>query len=134
MFATICNTYCIIQCKIRMICHINLQKLITVYDFWHLRLKKYQSKIKILYQRIILISPISNKNIKYWRHELYFSITKVYKILYWKSEKMLEKFFLNLFVKWGTRSIYFFLFLWQLFYQNFVCKVNYRKNKMQFLY
>ena len=30
MFATICNTYCIIQCKIQMICYINSQKLITV--------------------------------------------------------------------------------------------------------
>ena len=30
MFATICNTYCIIQCKIQMICYINSQKHITV--------------------------------------------------------------------------------------------------------
>ena len=32
MFVTICNTYCIIHCKIQMIFMINLQKLITVYD------------------------------------------------------------------------------------------------------
>ena len=31
MFATIYNMYCIIQCKIQMICYINSQKLITVY-------------------------------------------------------------------------------------------------------
>ena len=31
IFATICNTCCIIQCKIQMICYINSQKLITVY-------------------------------------------------------------------------------------------------------
>ena len=30
MLATICNTYCIIQCKIQMICYINSQNLITV--------------------------------------------------------------------------------------------------------
>ena len=32
MFATICNTYCIIKCKIQIICLINSQKLITVND------------------------------------------------------------------------------------------------------
>ena len=31
MFATICNTYSIIQCKIQMICYINSQKIIRVY-------------------------------------------------------------------------------------------------------
>ena len=30
MFSTICNTYCIIQCKIKIICYINSQKLIAV--------------------------------------------------------------------------------------------------------
>ena len=33
MFATICNTYCIIQCKIPMICLINSQRFITVYTY-----------------------------------------------------------------------------------------------------
>ena len=31
IFATICSTYCIIQCKIKMICLIYSQKLITVH-------------------------------------------------------------------------------------------------------
>ena len=31
MFETVFNTYCIIHCKNKMICLINLQKLITVY-------------------------------------------------------------------------------------------------------
>ena len=30
MFAIVCNTYCIIHCKIQIICLINSQKLITV--------------------------------------------------------------------------------------------------------
>ena len=30
MFATICNTFCIIHCKIQMICFINSQELISV--------------------------------------------------------------------------------------------------------
>ena len=38
MFATTSNTYCIIQCKIQLICYINSQKLIRVknytYDKW----------------------------------------------------------------------------------------------------
>ena len=43
MFVTICNTHCVINCKIQMICSINSQKLITVYvimgelqDFYHI--------------------------------------------------------------------------------------------------
>ena len=31
MFATICNKYCIIHCKIKIICLMNSQKLITVF-------------------------------------------------------------------------------------------------------
>ena len=30
-FATTCNTYSLIQCKIQMICYINSQRLLTVY-------------------------------------------------------------------------------------------------------
>ena len=44
MFATICNTYCIIQCKIRIIYLIYSKKLVIVYVLKRPHLRSDQSK------------------------------------------------------------------------------------------
>ena len=56
MFATICNTYCIIQCKIQTICYINSQKLII---FSHVR----RESVKV-HTRQTLRSTLTLKIIK----------------------------------------------------------------------
>ena len=50
MFATICNTYCIIHCKIKIICLINLQKLNSVHQILYLLLSsKILSQVQSLF-------------------------------------------------------------------------------------